>query len=576
MSRGERGFAFVLHAHLPFVLNHGRWPHGADWLNEAAAETYVPLLKMMREMERDGVPFRLNIDISPVLGEQLGSGAFREEFLLYLENKDAAARDNEADFQRAGNDKLASLARGWADYYRDVRREFLEAWNGDLLAGFRHFEGKGSVEIMTCAATHGYLPLLGRDTAVQAQIKTAVASHLRNFGSQPRGIWLPECAYRPRYAWAPPVGPRRIAAERKGVDEFLSENGIRYFITDAHMLRGGRAIGIYLSRFAALRNLWSRYERESGRPIETERSPHIPCLVMSSPSDHAPVAFFTRDPDTGMVVWSGEWGYPGDGNYLDFHKKHFPGGLRYWRVTQAKLDLGLKEVYEPEKVDARLDENAGHFVSLVRRLLADGDGDRILTAPFDAELFGHWWFEGVRWLELVLRKLASDPEVKPCRLGDWLEKHPPSEVVSLPEGSWGQGGFHWIWLNDSTAWTWERIYPAEERMEKLAGVLAGMEKHGDARAPGLRETLKLAARELLLLEASDWQFLISTVNAADYSSLRLVRHADAFDLVAGIADRIAAGGEVTGDERRTMTELSDRDFLFPEVDPAWWAKVEYP
>jgi 1,4-alpha-glucan branching enzyme len=297
---------------------------------------------------------------------------------------------------------------------------------------------------------------------------------------------------------------------------------------------------------------------------------------MSNPSDHAPVAFFTRDPDTGMVVWSGEWGYPGDGAYLDFHKKHFPGGLRYWRVTQAKLDLGLKEMYDPGKVGARLEENAEHFVNLVQRLLAEGTGDRILTAPFDAELFGHWWFEGVRWLELVLRKMSSDPDVKSYRLGDWLEKHPPSEVVSLPEGSWGQGGFHWIWLNDSNAWTWERIYPAEERMEKLAGVLAGFEERGDPRTADLRETLKLAARELLLLEASDWQFLISTISAADYSALRVVRHADAFDRVAGVAERIAGGGEVSAEDRQMMAELSDRDFLFPDVDPAWWAKVEYP
>jgi len=575
----RNGFAFVLHGHLPFVLTHGRWPHGADWVNEAAAETYVPMLMMMRRLTEDGVPWHLNIDVSPVLCEQLGSAIFHEEFTTYLDTKISHATENEAEFLKKGEEQLAGLARYWNDYYSGIKDEFLNRWHGNILAGFRYFEDLDHLELMTCGATHGYMPLLGTDNSAQAQIKQAVSAHVRHFGKRPRGIWLPECAYRPRYPWKRPVGPDTPAFLRKGSEEFLSENGIRYFIIDTHMLRGGQAVGIYLQRFGALKELWARYEKGMGGEIDPDRTPHRPYWVASQPGDHAPVAAFTRDPDTGLVVWSGEYGYPGDGSYLDFHKKHFPGGLRYWRVTHAKADLGDKLVYEPASVQARLEENSSHFVSLVRNLLAgyqESGGRRVLTAPFDAELYGHWWFEGVRWLELVLRKMDQEPAFEAVRLGDYLEAEPATEVVALPEGSWGQGGFHWIWFNDQNTWTWEKIYPAEDRMVDLARKFTGMEASGDARAERAREVVKQAARELLLLESSDWQFLISTLAARDYAELRVDRHAADFNRVAAMAETLLDGGDLSGEDREKLKDIQERDYLFPDIEPKWWAKVEYP
>ncbi|MEK7474466.1 MAG: 1,4-alpha-glucan branching protein domain-containing protein [Candidatus Coatesbacteria bacterium] len=575
----KNGVALTLHAHLPFVLNHGRWPHGADWLNEAAAETYLPLLAAMRNLERDGVPFKINIGLSPVLCEQLASPAFREEFSLYLETKVQAARENAGGFAARGETALEKLAHGWERFYSDTRDHWCNQWGGSILDGFRYFLKTGNLEIMTCAATHGYMPLLGRDTACQAQIRIAVATHRKHFGMAPRGIWLPECAYRPAYTWSPPVGARWPATARKATDEFLSESGLTFFVIDTHMLRGGQAVGLYLARFEALRKLWARFERETRKPLDAERSPHRPYWVHSNPEGRAPVCVFTRDPDTGIVVWSGEHGYPGDGAYLDFHKKHFPGGLRYWRVTRPKSELHEKEIYEPEKIEARLDENAAHFVGLARRLLSgagQGDEPRILTAPYDAELYGHWWFEGVRFLEKAIRGFAASPDVETVRLGDHLEAHPPEEVIALPEGSWGQGGFHWIWLNEHTQWTWDRIYDAEDRMEKLAGELTRREQAGVPGTRQLREVLSIAARELLMMEASDWQFLISTWSARDYAEMRLARHAGDFGSVAGIADKLLTGQLPGEEEQILLANLSNRDFAFAGVDPALWARVDHP
>ena len=210
----KHGVAITLHAHLPFVLNHGRWPHGADWLNEAAAETYLPLLAAMRNLERDGVPFRMNVALSPVLCEQLDSPAFRSEFAMYLDTKIQAARENAAGFAAHGETALEKLAHMWEGFYEGTRDQWVNQWGGSILDGFRHFLKAGNLEILTCAASHGYMPLLGRDTACQAQIRIAVATHRRHFGMMPRGIWLPECAYRPRYVWSPPVGARWPAVAR--------------------------------------------------------------------------------------------------------------------------------------------------------------------------------------------------------------------------------------------------------------------------------------------------------------------------------------------------------------------------
>src|SRR5690606_691307 len=115
--------------------------------------------------------------------------------------------------------------------------------------------------------------------AVRAQIRTGIESYRRHFGRDPRGIWLPECAYRPAYDWAPPVvGPRvPKPGPRRGIEEFLAAEGIEYFFVDTHLLRGGQAMGTYAQLHPALRRLAERYARESGGRFKAEdftRSPN--------------------------------------------------------------------------------------------------------------------------------------------------------------------------------------------------------------------------------------------------------------------------------------------------------------
>ncbi len=565
------GIALLLHAHLPFVINHGRWPHGTDWLNEAAAEVYVPFLVMLRNLERDKVPCRLTMGLTPVLCEQLDSDAFRLEFRNYLEQRISAARDNERMFRQHGQEALAALAQGWTGYYQSVRHEFDSVWHGTLLDGFRYFMQQGSIELLSCAATHGYLPLLGRDSAIQAQLQVGAAAHRRHFGSQARGAWLPECGYRPRGEWSFPG--LTAGATRRGLEEFLPAIQAGYFVVDTHTLRGGKPAGMYSGRFCQDPHAVRREIERSRENNSTGRSVHVPYLVDSGAEPA--VAVFARDPDASMVVWSGELGYPGDGAYLDFHKKHHPGGLRYWRVTDVSVDMAGKHVYEPAAVTPRLETNSDHFVALSRALLADsraaGIKTPILTAPFDAELFGHWWFEGMRWLEQVIRKTAVHDDVELVSLGDYLEANRPTETVALSEGSWGEGGGHAIWMNEGTRWLWAKLHEAEERMENLVRTLFRMEREYDHHAERMRAVLNQTARSLLLLESSDWPFLISTRGAQEYAEARFRRHLDDFGILAGMAQSLQGGIALAGSDMMALRYLSQRDFLFPHLDLSWWA-----
>jgi 1,4-alpha-glucan branching enzyme len=571
-------FTFVLHSHLPYVLQHGKWPHGMDWLNEAASETYIPILNALNELIAEGYNPKLSIGITPVLTEQLADSFFKEEFRSFLQSKIDAAQKDQIYFSKNGEKSMFNLAVFWEKYYSSIKFDFEKTYNQDLVAAFKKLSDDGYLDIITCGATHGYFPLLSQDVSIQAQIKTAVDSHERHYGKKPSGIWLPECAYRPSYRWKPPVENDAVKGEynRKGIEEFLSENGIKYFFVDSSLTMGGKAQGVYIDRFDGLKMLWNQYKSQyTERPIDFEKSPYEIYLVESTGRpEKKPVAIFTRDPETSLQVWSGEHGYPGDGVYLDFHKKHFMSGLRYWRVTGAKIDLAEKKEYDPAVTDRQIELHAHHFTTLIydtlNKYYKDTKRNGIVVAPFDTELFGHWWFEGPRFLKQVLKNLLDSDGVKLTNAKEALEEMNPQHVISIPEGSWGEGGHHYIWLNKNTDWTWKHIYEDEVRMQ------TSVKRYINLNNKQLHDILKQAARELLLLQASDWQFLISTISAKEYAETRLTNHDKIFNKLLDFADKFAAYGSISAEDWNYFEETSKQDCLFPSLDLNWWKQVDYP
>ncbi|MFW6163814.1 MAG: 1,4-alpha-glucan branching protein domain-containing protein, partial [Planctomycetota bacterium] len=554
-------------------LMHGVWPHGTDWLNEAAAECYVPLINAFTDLAADGISANVTMNVTPVLCEMLADEGFQDGFVDYLDQRIEFAEFNEKEFADTGRPHLRRLAAMWRETFQGVLRDFTERYDKDLVAALRRLQDDGHIEVITCCATHGYLPLLGRDECVQAQVQTAVRTYRRHFGREPQGIWLPEAAYRPRYEWRSPLDKEETTepVERMGVEEVLNDAGLRYFFVDTHLLKGGKPIGVYIERFEALQRLWGQFsESYTPRKLIKERSPHRTYVVAPDPSAERTSAIFVRDPNSALQVWSGEHGYPGDGRYLDFHKKHYPGGHRYWRVTDPKADLGDKEVYEPDQIEGMLESHAHHFVELVHDLLAGDDlvseSEGVVCAPFDAELFGHWWFEGPRWVGKILRRFAASDQVRTIQCSEYLAEHPPHSLVQLPEGSWGEGGFHWIWLNDWTEWTWKDIYRCEDQFLDLLALRDGDET--------LDMVLRQAGRELLLLESSDWQFLISTWHARDYAENRVSVHYNDFRRLASIAEAYAADRHLSDADAAFVERVRQRDPVFPDLDLDAWSLQE--
>jgi 1,4-alpha-glucan branching enzyme len=543
------------------VVNHGRWPHGSDWLNEATFECYLPLLETAHRLVAEGISPKWTVNLSPVLVEQLASPEFQKELVFYYQNVRRACGESRAHFQREGNTAIVQLTYFWEEFYERMW-ELHRRIGGDIPGTFGDLQRAGHLEIITCAATHGYLPLLSTDESIHLQLRTAVESHKRHFGQAPRGIWLPECAYRPRYEWTPPAGPDRGSRRvvRPGIEEMLAMHDLEYFVADSHLVAAGEPVFLYRD-YVPLREPM-RDVSPAPLPVSAKRSPYAPYRVASRGGTGSAVAFI-RDPRTTLQVWSREQGYPGEFQFLEFHKKHHPGGLRFWRITDSANDLGSKQVYDPKIAAEKIGLQASHFVGLVKDTVEQASKGRqgLVCSPYDSELFGHWWFEGPLWLEQIGREMAKNG-VRPMTLGEAIKAVPPQGPLQLPEGSWGEGGDHRVWLNSNTEWTWDRVYSAErEWVEQL--------QQGDGGNPELKRVLAQASRELLLLQASDWQFLITTGSARDYAERRVAEHYADFKRMSEMAHTVRGGTPLSTEAAETLHRLEREDFIFPDLDPAW-------
>lgn len=476
-----RRLAIVLHTHLPWVLNHGAWPHGEDWLFEATAHCYLPLVEMLQRRGKKRAEHQLTITISPVLAAQWRHPSFPAKLAAYLDSRMKAAEEA---------DDLA-LAGFWRELFRE-RLRTLAAIDHDLAAAFARLAHDRVIELGTCAATHAYLPLVHDLRSARLSLLLARAYHQRVFGTRPAGVWLPECAYRPAGPFRHPV-TGVSETFRPGLEALLEEAGFSWTVLDSHLLLGGTPAPS------------SAGELEDALP-RTSPSLFRPALIATSS-----VAAFFRDPHTSLQVWSREHGYPGEARYLDFHKRHWPSGLKLWRVTHPKADLAEKLPYEPESVAAAVDSHAHHFLEVVAGL-GDAAGG-VVVAPFDTELFGHWWFEGVAFLEKVLEKAETHPSVRVTTLSRELAGSRPARV-QLPEGSWGEGGDHRVWVNPETEAFWRELADLERKA--WAALEAGTSHDGFRSAQ---------AHELLLALASDWPFLVTTRAARDYAERRFALHA---------------------------------------------------
>ena len=524
MTRGY--LALVLHAHLPYV-RHPEHEHFLEehWFYEAMTETYIPLVHVFEGLLRDGIDFRLTLSLSPTLAAMM-----RDPLLLdrYARRLDRLVELGYREVERTRDDPLLQpLAHMYRDRFTQVRDTF-RRYEGDLVRALRGFQDAGRLEIITCNATHMFLPLADRNWAVcHAQIELACREYARHFGGRPRGMWLAECGYM------------------RGVDELLRESGVRYFFVDTHGL-------LFADR----------------RPVYGVYAP------VSCPTG---VAAFGRDVESSKQVWSAQEGYPGDGLYRDFYRDigydldlgyvgpyvHPDGirhatGFKYHRITERRAPLHAKAVYDPHAAWDRAAAHAGNFLYNRERqiefLAGKMDRPPIVVAPYDAELFGHWWFEGPMFLDFLFRKMQYDQDVvAPITPSEYLARYPTNQVATPCDSSWGYKGYNEVWLNGSNDWLYRHHHAMGERMVELA------RRHPDG-AQGLRRrALNQAARELLLAQASDWAFIMKMGTTTPYAVKRACDHINRFN---HLREAILQGAI----HEPWLKAIEEQDNLFPELD----------
>ncbi len=515
-------FALVLHAHLPFV-RHPEYERflEEDWFYEALTETYLPLLDVFEGLVRDAIYFRATLSLTPTLLSMMTDPLLQQRYVRYLDER---LQSLAGERQRTSGDPyFHPVVLFYSERYQYLRRQFVERYQGDIVGAFRRLLESGHLEIITCAATHGYLPLLApQEESLYAQLSMAVRTHQRLLGQRPRGIWLPECAYAP------------------GIDRLLAEFGIEFFFLDTH---------------GAL-NADPRPKYGAHRPLRTPGGP----------------VAFARDYESSKQVWSAEEGYPGDAIYRDFYRdagfdvdaphmwplRHAGvrtfTGLKYHRIT-GKTDY--KEPYHPGWARERAAEHASNFMFNRQRqvewLSSFFDRPPVIVSQYDAELFGHWWFEGPQWIDFLFRKIACDQrDIQAITPHEYLQRSPDLQTAQPPECSWGAGGFHEVWLNGSNDWIYPYLHDAAEHMSELVGRFPDAQGHR-------RWALDQAARELLLAQASDWAFIMKTGTSADYAVRRFKTHIHRLYRLADMAQRDQY-------DEHYLQQITARDSLFPDMD----------
>jgi len=560
-------FCLVLHGHLPYVLRHGVWPHGEDWLYEAAAETYLPILETIGHCALHGVKPKITIGLTPVLLEQLAHEHFKDGFEKYLNDRIARAEQDGREFKDLNNGHMLYLSDWWAEWFGH-RLEQFQSINRDIPAAYTQHVRDGNIELLTSTATHAYLPLLYEDASIRAQLRAGLASSHRILGFKPRGMWLPECAYRPGGAWNPPIGWAGKGS-RIGVEHLIADETISHFFVENHLIENSNSEQVFND------GQWWKVDWDEARkfPNRGWRSVNEPHGVNSDGTGLSRCNVFARDQHVCEQVWSGDIGYPADGVYLEFHKMWGrKRGLRYWKITGPKVDLGDKHLYYPENVPDKMYQHVSHFCGEVKKRLWDyhhrTGRNGVVCATFDAELFGHWWFEGPQFIRDVILSLNSDPDVDLCTTEEYLERHPVDKVVSMPEGSWGEEGDHRVWTNDKVNWMWDIEYRCEANFGKATIDLPWKTNKQ------IEDLLKKAARELFLLQASDWQFIITRGQAVDYGIKRFMQHVSRFETLLDLSEKLAADSDYLGKlnevERFEVQDAEIHDIIFPAIELEWW------
>ncbi|MDX1657703.1 MAG: 1,4-alpha-glucan branching protein domain-containing protein [Nitriliruptorales bacterium] len=551
--------AVVAHTHLPYLKNHGVWPVGEEWLFEAWAGSWLPLTEMLQRLAADGLRDVLTLGVTPLVAHQVADPRLRRDVGTWIGSQMWRAEEQRSLHASLGEDVVELGTFYWRHYARLLELHERIEEEGGLLTAWAELERGGIIELLGGPATHPYLPLEWDPAFIDAQLACGLDDHARWARGRPAGLWAPEMGYRPRGQVADATAtPRsvdrhgtpelpRSGPELPGLEEHYERAGITHFLVDAATLV--RAAG------GADRD-WTR-RPESPDPAAGDPYEVVHDGVLVGESD---VVAFARDLSVAYHVWSPTAGYPGKAWYRDFHARGSYGVHPSWRVTDKELEPHEKEPYVPDAAAAQVQADVEHFHGVVRSVLDPRPGE-LVVAAYDTELFGHWWFEGVRWLEEVLRRVAADPALRTTTVRSRLERRPPTRRLELPESSWGYAKGHASWVTPETRPMWRTLAAVREQVQSSPALTTA--------DPTVAAQI---ARELALASSSDWPFMVSRGKAPDYAHARLREHAGR---VRELCDELERGGDaVSLAAAMASTDDAPRDpgaiaaALVPDHNPA--------
>ena len=506
-------FSLVLHTHLPYVRRNGVWPSGEDFFHQAATESYLPVLESLDRLAQNAREPLMTVGITPLIGHQMQDPYLLRELQIYLGTWDLRAWWQVANYDGVYRDEFKEIA---GFYARHARRQLarLDALPAGITRGFGVLEDAGAIEIIGGPASHPVLPEIGEESVLRAQVFHGVAEHERLFGRRPRGMWLPECAYHPD----------------AGIEQVLGEAGVNHVVVDGPtMIRSDGPDATFAPRVIG----------DSG------------------------VAAFGRNLDVTYRVWSPTGGYPTNKWYREYFAYDMVAGFKNWRVTSIKTPIVGKKPYEPERAIERAHKDAEDFVGLLDGWLAEYEErtgtEGVVVACYDTELFGHWWFEGPAWLERVYQLLDGHRRIRPMSLERAMEQVPPTRAVRLVEGSWGFRKDLRSWIAPETQEMWRLLAEVESETVRIVRKFA--ERDEAAAGPGRKAALAQLARELFLLESSDWPFMVLRGRNDGYARERFAGHRERWSRLSE-----ALLGRTPDDVlRRLAAELYEIDNVFPDL-----------
>lgn len=503
----KKKVALVLHAHYPYYgtydmedseTNTGKV--GERWLFEGIAECYFPLVWALKEMEEKKLPFFLTMSFTPILMEQLRSADSQNRFSEYLQERILTSRGDAKD------ERFQDMALDYANHYERVLRDFdmLRNEGRTVLDEFKELALRGRIQLIVGGAVHAYAPLLRcyNDMASQVFQVVHAKKYFRDvFGFDSEGFWIPECGYEPGY------------------ERFLEYAGFKYAILDPKALKT---------------------KTESADTRKIYRFP------LST------VKFGAIDWDCNKKLWGPTAdSYAPSGIYREFFKWHKGSGNKYWKITDVSVGLSDKKIYEPDKIEEKLYFDAEDYVRFAAKRFEDKD-DPILLAT-DAELFGHWWHEGPRFLsKLAEQACKGGLDFVPLRE---VFDNAESDELNPQKSSWGRLADDMEWINKNLN---EFIYNITYRSNLFKGMCDGSKR--TELTVDYKKVLQQMAVELLCLHTSCWFFELSNKRQSGYGKYRIEKHLANFDyLYSAFSGLVKIDNSKLEEMSKAMSFFNDAD-----------------